>query len=77
VFFLISMANTEKQHKQVPGAVPDEVRAPLTAEARALLAGIEKKLPAWRRRAILRAAIAWGLKEVDQRPADALREFGR
>ncbi len=71
------MANSEKRNKMVCADVPDEVRAPLTDEAKAKLKEIERRLPAWKRRAILRAALALGLREVDRHPADALQEFGR
>lgn len=73
------MANSEKQHKEDPAvrALPDEVRAPLTDRAKEKLKEIERRLPAWKRRSILRAALEIGLRKVDEAPADALAEFGR
>lgn len=74
------MGKSEKRHKAGSAVqpVPKEVRAPLTKDAQRKLAEIEKRTGyRWSRRAILRAAMALGLRQVDERPADALLEFGR
>lgn len=71
------MAKSEKGHKPRPGGLPDQVTAPLTDQGKRHLAEIQKRLPGWSRRAILRAALTLGLRQVDERPADALLEFGR
>jgi hypothetical protein len=73
------MENANRKQR-APGEappIPDEVRAPLVPKAKESLAQIEKRLPAWKRRSILRAALAIGLRAIDQAPADAIKEFGR
>lgn len=77
---VFSMRQRKKQSPLSPARVlvrpiPDEVRAPLTAEARATLAEIERQLPALSRRKLLTVALTLGLRYFDRRPADALADL--
>lgn len=81
------MANTATRTKGQRGAAPEDARLHrLLRTLEDLIAAepaaqrpykeITRRLPAWKRRAMLRAVFVWGLRQVDERPADAIREFG-